>query len=175
MIIFIIIIASYIANSSNIVFNLGQKQTAAEDQNEGLNLQGAGYSHETDEMKWNIDAAKIQFSQDQQHINFTEFVLTISPKHRSPFKVSGDSASYNRTDGTIHMSGNVIGESDDGYKLETERASVNEQTKEIKSDAFVKITGPFFTITGRGFEGQLAQHQFSILNETHTNINRGVL
>ena len=175
MAIFIAIIAGYIASGSDIVLNLGQQQIATEDQNEGLNLQEAAYSHETDEIKWNIGANKIQFSQDQQHIKFTDFLLTISPKNHSPFRISGESASYNRTDGIIYMSGNVIGTSDDGYKLETDWVSINEQTKEIKSDAFVKITGPFFTITGSGFEGQLTQQQFRVLSEANTTIVKEVL
>jgi len=176
MTILIVIIGGYIASGSDIVLKLGQQRIATtEDQNEGLSLQEAAYSHETDEIKWNIDAMKIQFSQDQQHINFTDFLLTISPKNRSPFRVSGERAYYNRVDGTIHMSGNIMGKSDDGYQLETDRASVNEQTKEIKSDAFVKITGPFFTVTGNGFEGQLTQQQFRVLSKTNTNIYKEVL
>ena len=175
MVVFIVIVAGYIISGSDIVLNLGKHQIAAEDQNEGLNLQEASYSHETDEMKWNIDAAKVQFSRDQQNINFTDFLLTISSKNRSPFRVRGENAFYDRTSGTIYMSGNVTGESDDGYKLETDRVSVNEQTKEMKSDAFVKITGPFFTVTGSGFEGQLAQQRFRIMSETNANINKEVL
>jgi len=172
---FIIIIAGYIISGSDIVLSLVKHQVVTEDQTEGLNLQEASYSHETDEMKWSIDAAKVQFSKDQQHISFTDFLLTISPKSQSLFKVHGKNAYYDRTNGIIYMSGNITGKSDDGYKLETDRAYINEQTKEIKSDTFIKITGPFFTVTGNGFEGQLAQQQFRVLSEANTNIDKEAL
>ena len=175
MMVFIAVIVGYIVKSSDIVFNLTKQRIADVDHNEGLNLQEASYSHESDEIKWNIDAEKVQFSENQQLINFTDFLLTVSPKDRNSFKVSGEKASYNKTNGTIYMSGNVVCESADGYKLETAHVSVNEQTKEMKSDAFVKITGPFFIITGSGFEGHLTQQQFKVLSDANTNIDKEVL
>jgi LPS export ABC transporter protein LptC len=143
---------------------------------EGLKLEGMQYSQDDPDrgMKWKLDAREVRFSEDQSSMVFLDFHLTLEPENRAPVSLTGDRGDYSRSDGVIFLQGNLDAVSGDGYRLVTDSLSFDEKKRELTGRDRVKVTGPFFSVEGKGLFVDLNKRTFRVLSEVTTTIQKEV-
>ncbi|MEJ2587875.1 MAG: LPS export ABC transporter periplasmic protein LptC [Deltaproteobacteria bacterium] len=139
---------------------------------EGLRLKDIHYAQDNpdDRVKWVLDAKEVSFSSDRETIRFKAFTLRVEPEDRSGFQLKGDRGKYTKNNGKIELWGNLDGSSEDGYRIQTEYAMINEKKALLHSDRAVKISGPYFQVNGKGLKADLNGKRFEVLSAVTTVI-----
>jgi len=134
---------------------------------EGLKGKGIHYTHDDTEkgMKWILDAKEVTFSGDQNSLVFRDFKLRLEPESKPWLEMKGKRGEYSRESGDINLWGELEGRSQDGYRFTTERLNINEKTKQARSDDVVEITGPLFSLKGKGLFADLNEERVKILSD----------
>lgn len=137
---------------------------------EGLRLKEIRYTHEDPErgMRWELDAAQVTFSEDRNFMVFTDFLLTLKPEARPVIKVQGKRGEYRRLSGIITLTGDVKAETDDGYRILSDRLVVHERARTVETDLPVTLIGPFFTVDGTGLFVDLPGETLKVLSQVTT-------
>jgi LPS export ABC transporter protein LptC len=131
---------------------------------EGLKLKNIHYTQDNPEegMRWILDAEEVKLSKDRQFISFNDFRLKLSPEKKPAIQLEGKRGEYNKNSGEIRVQGNVQGVSDNGYRITTEELLYRQKEGCLKTDGFVRIIGPFFSISGRGLLFNLNQETLEL-------------
>jgi len=119
---------------------------------EGVKLKDIHYTQNNPDegLKWNLDAEEIKISKDRQFISFKSFRLRLEPENRPPFELEGRRGEYDKSSGELNLHGDLRGYSHNGYRIVTEHIIYKHREGYLKTEAPVKITGPFFSVEGRG-------------------------
>ena len=141
---------------------------------EGLKLRDIHYTHDdSDEaLKWILDAREVRFSGDKRRIFFHDFRIRLEPENRVPFELKGKKGDYYRDSGDINLWGNLEGHSGDGYSFTTQHVLINEKSGHLSTDGKVKISGPFFSVEGRGLFLDMEKERLKILSDVTTVIEK---
>jgi LPS export ABC transporter protein LptC len=141
---------------------------------EGLKLRDIHYTHDdSDEnLKWILDAKEVKFSGDKNRIFFYDFRLTVEPEKSVPLKLRGKRGDYSRDSGDINLSGGLEGNSENGYSFTTDHVLINEKSERLSTDGVVKISGPFFSVEGRGLFLDMEKQRLKILTDVTTVIEK---
>lgn len=144
---------------------------------EGLNLKDIHYAQDNpdDRVKWVLDAKEVSFSSDRKTIRFKTFILKVEPEDRSGFQLKGDRGRYTKDSGKIELWGNLDGSSEDGYRIQTDYAMINEKKGLLRSDRAVKIFGPYFQVNGRGLQADLNSKRLEVLSTVTTLIKEDAI
>ncbi|MFH1491365.1 MAG: LPS export ABC transporter periplasmic protein LptC [Pseudomonadota bacterium] len=119
---------------------------------EGVHLENIHFTQDgpDDRMRWILDAKQAQFSKDRSLISFHEFKIRLETENRPFINLTGQKGDYNQSTGFLDLQGNLLGETEDGYSVLAERLLYEHGQGLLKSDQFVRITGPFFSLEGKG-------------------------
>ena len=171
--VFILLIAAYyliIARSGDIKDSLVSQLIPAE----GIKLENIHYIQQNPEegMKWTLDAREVSFSKDQQNISFKDFHLRLEPENRAPMELSGQGGKYSKSLHEIQLWGKVRGVFEDGYQVETERLLYQQREGILKSDDYIQIAGPFFSLKGKGLRLDLKRKTILVQSDVKTVVNR---
>jgi len=72
---------------------------------------------------------------------------------------------------SAHVEGDLIGETEDGYRFTTEQAVYHHKEGYLETDKAVKITGAFFSVEGKGLFLDLGKEKMQILSNVTTRIH----
>lgn len=141
---------------------------------EGIKLENINYTQNSpdDGMKWNLDAKEVKFSKDRQFISFRDFRLKLEPENRPSVELEGKRGDYDRNSGEINLHGDLVGHTNDGYRIITQHILYKHKEGLLKTDEPVKIMGPFFSIAGRGLYLNLEKETLRIISGVTTSIYR---
>jgi len=141
---------------------------------EGLKLKNIHYAHDNpdDKVKWVLDAKEVKFSQDREHISFKDFRLKLEPENKPSIELEGKRGEYDKSAGKISLQGNLLGYTDNDYKIMTDHILYNQKEGFLKTDEPVKIIGPFFSVSGNGLYFNLEREFLKILSGVTTLIDR---
>lgn len=144
---------------------------------EGIKLKDIQYSQDDPDkgLKWVLDAREVSFSEDRKALFFYDFHLRLEPENRPFFELKGNRGDYSRDSGTINLWGDLDGLSGNGYRIVTEHLMINEKSRQVSTEKPVKISGPFFTVAGRGLFVDLEQESFQVLSDVTTVIDQEAL
>ncbi len=123
-------------------------------------------------VKWVLDAAEVHLSDDQKTISFENFRLRVEPRNRPWIRLEGKQGTYSRDTGQIRLKGELVGVTEDGYRIFTERILIYERQKRIEADGPVRILGPFFSVVGRGLYVDLKAETVRVLSDVTTIVSR---
>ena len=157
---------------------LGQKgltaKTASGDGGggEGIRLEDIHYSHTDPEEKvtWLLDAKVVSFSKDRRFMSFRTFRLQVEAQSRPRLELTGDRGTYDRESGELVLQGNLRGKTDNGYTVVTDYAVYNQKRGDLETEEPVTITGPFFSVQGRGLSLDVKKEFLKIHSEVTTLI-----
>ena len=140
---------------------------------EGIKLKDIHFTQNdlTKGLEWVLDAREVKSSLDKNTILFHDFHLKLKPKDRPFIKFKGNEGDYSRKSGEINLWGELEGYSEDGYRFVTERVHFNEKTGFLTTDKPVKISGPFFTVTGKGLYIDLKKERLKISSDVVAVLN----
>ena len=125
--------------------------------------------------KWILDADEVRFSKDRQHISFNKFHLKLEPENNFAIELSGAEGDYDKTSDEINLRGVLEGHTENGYRISTDHILYQQKEGNLKADGPVEITGPFFSVRGRGLHVNLEKETIRIIHDTQTLIERGSL
>jgi LPS export ABC transporter protein LptC len=150
-------------------------QTAAKDKEseEGLRLKDIHYVQDDpgQKVKWVLDASEAKLSKDQQFVTFLDFHVTLKPENKPVVTLKGKQGEFDKRTGRLVLQGNLIGETEDGYRFATEQAVYHHKEGYLETDKAVKLSGAFFTIEGKGLFLDLAKEKAQILSNVTTLIH----
>jgi len=140
----------------------------------GLKLKDIHYTHDDPEkhVKWVLDAKEVIFSNDKTTIFFNDFTLNFKPENKQSFRVTGKHGIYFRQKGKLDIKGNLEGLSENGYRILTEHALVDEKAGTIHGADPVTITGPSIHVTGKGLFVDIKRSRLKILSDVTARITR---
>ncbi len=125
--------------------------------------------------KWILDADEVRFSEDRQYLSFNNFHLKLETENSFAIDLLGKNGSYDKTADEISLSGNLEGHTDNGYSIATDRIRYKQEKGHLNTDGPVEITGPFFSVTGKGLHVNLNTETIKVIHDTTTVIERGSL
>ncbi|MCP4683586.1 MAG: LPS export ABC transporter periplasmic protein LptC [Desulfobacterales bacterium] len=144
---------------------------------EGVKLKNIHYTQEDpdEKVKWVLDAEDVSFSGDKKSIRFKDFALEVRPEGKPVFNLKGKKGTYSRDPGDIDLWGDLVGLSGNGYRIVTDHLLINEKTGHLRTESPVDISGPFFSIKGRGLFVDLEKESFKVLSDVTTVIEKDTL
>jgi len=144
---------------------------------DGIRLKEVHYSQGDlgSNVKWKLDAEEVKLSQDKKTVSFRQFHLLVEPKGRPKVQLKGDKGTYSRQTGLVNMWGNLRVESENGYRAASQHIVFDEKNGLLSTEDPVQISGPFFTLTGKGLFVDLKREIFKIHSDVTTIVARELL
>lgn len=138
---------------------------------EGVKLEDIHFTNEStaEGVRWTLDAKEVRISEDKQQISFTNFLLKLEPPNRQPVFLEGKSGHYDKSAEQLLLSGDLRGRTE-GYTISTESAVFDQKEGRLTSDEPVFITGPFFSLEGRGLAYDMATEVLQVKSDVITRI-----
>ena len=150
------------------------EQKAAQDKEseEGIRLKDIHYVQDdpAHKVKWTLDASEAKLSKDQQFVTFVNFHVTLKPQDKPVVTVQGKQGEFDKRSGRLVLQGDLVGETEDGYRFATEQAVYHHKEGTLETDQAVKISGAFFSIDGKGLLLDLGKEKLQILSNATTLI-----
>lgn len=139
---------------------------------EGLSLKEIHYRQDDPEakVKWVLDAQEVRFSEDKRTIQFYDFDLKVDPEGKPGFNLRGKRGNYSKDSNTIELWGELKGFYGDNYQVLTDHLVVGDNLGTLRTETEVEITGPFFTVTGRGLLADLTNETIRVLANVTTTL-----
>ena len=139
---------------------------------EGLKLKDIHYRQDNteDKVKWVLDAEEVKFSEDKNIIRFYDFNLKVEPEGRPGFKLSGKQGAYFKKSKKIELWGELKGFYGSKYKVFTDYLLISDNLGRVSTEKPVEISGPFFTVKGRGLSADLNNETIKILSDVTTTL-----
>ncbi|MFW6147539.1 MAG: LPS export ABC transporter periplasmic protein LptC, partial [Thermodesulfobacteriota bacterium] len=97
-----------------------------------------------------------------------------SPKDNS-YKIKGNEGDYCRKSEEIVLKGNVVGNTSNGYQIETSQLTYKQKEDLVVTDKRVEMSGPFFKVEGEGLSVELGANRFKVWENVYTTITGGGL
>ena len=152
----------------------GQHATVQDkDSEEGIRLKDIHYVQDDpgQKVKWVLDASDAKISKDQQVVTFLNFHVTLEPESRPRVTMEGKQAEFDKRTGRLFLQGDLIGQTQDGYRFTTEQAVYHHKEGSLETDKAVRISGAFFSIEGTGLFLDLGKEKLRILSDVTTSIH----
>jgi len=127
--------------------------------------------HAEEGYKFILDADKATSSQNEERVTLTGVGLRFERKDGHNMEIKGAEGDFNKSLYEISLRGDVQGRSDEGYNLSTEYIVYNQKEGVLKTDELVKMSGPFFTVSGRGLLFNPEGETLKIISGVTTIIN----
>lgn len=151
------------------------QKTVAQDKEseEGIRLKDIHYvqDHPGQEVKWVLDASEAKLSKDQQFVTFLDFVVTLEPANRPRVTLQGKQGEFDKRTGRLLLQGDLIGETEDGYRFTTEQAVYHHKEGYLETDKAVKVSGAFFSVEGKGLLLDVRKETVQVLSNVTTLIH----
>ncbi len=147
------------------------------DLEDGITLTDIHYTQDDPEqgMQWVLEAKEVRFSPDRTYFSFRSFHLKLFPEDRPVLDLEGEQGDFNRSTGEINLKGDLKGYSVDGYRIFTDHLLYSHELGLLTTDEPVRITGPFFTVTGTGLYFNLEDEYLKITSGVTTFLDRKIL
>jgi LPS export ABC transporter protein LptC len=149
--------------------------SSEKDPREGIRLEDIHYSHSDPDAKvtWLLDATEVTFSKDRRFMSFRHFRLQVQPQDRPHVELVGEKGDYDTETGELVLQGGLKGKTENGYTFETESAVYNQKKGDLQTHEPVMISGPLFSIQGRGLSFDVNREILMIHSEVTTFIKSG--
>jgi len=157
----------------------GQKEPAektaaqATESEEGIRLKDIHYVQDDPghKVKWVLDALEAKLSKDQQVLTFLDFHVTLESANRPTVTLQGKQGEFDKGTGRLVLQGNLIGETEDGYRFTTEQAVYHHKEGYLETEKAVKVSGSFFSVEGKGLRMDLDRETVQVLSNVTTLIH----
>jgi LPS export ABC transporter protein LptC len=163
---FFLIKADYKGLEKAVLKNIGSE--------EGFELKNIHYiqNNPDENVKWVLDADKVTFTKNRQRISFDQFKFKLELENNSTIELHGKRGDYDKNSNEIDLRGDLNGYTSNGYGLHTDHILYKQEEGSLENDEPVKITGPFFSVEGKGLRYNLKKETLRIDSDVTTFINR---
>ena len=168
----LILVAFYLVNSGQ--EGLHNPVFSSIEVGDGLKLKDIHYTQNDPDrrVKWVLDAEEVRFSSDKKAVSFRDFRLNVEPENRPSFRLKGKNGDYSRETGEINLWGDLEGISANGYRFTGDHVLIDEKSGHLRTDRAVTISGPFFSVAGKGLFVDLEKETLKIISNVTTIIDK---
>lgn len=117
---------------------------------------------------WELEANQVNQFQGQNLLILRDVKAKLYLKDGKTFNVSGTEGKFYQDSKNIELTGDVVLDSDDGYKLRTNSLFFDYSEKKVKTKDFVEIEDERFKITGKGMIIDIEAKVFKLLSQVKT-------
>ncbi len=129
------------------------------------------YEEPRKNIRWELRAKKIEFSKDRNTVFFYDFHLCFYSNKKKDLELRGKKGRYLKKERVIYFKGPV-----DlvykGYRLLTEDLVFYEEKGKGVSDSYVKISGPFFVIKGKGLFLDIKNKKIKVISDVESSVKK---
>jgi LPS export ABC transporter protein LptC len=122
---------------------------------------------------WELEAKSINQYEEQNVITLDGVKVTFYAKEGKSFIVTGRTGKFYQDSRNMELSGDVVLESNEGYRLRTQSVSYDHAQRKVVSSDPVEIEGDLFHLTGKGMQVDMEAKTFKILNQVKTQWKMG--
>ncbi len=122
-------------------------------------------------LNWTIQADEVLLEQDNNLVVFKRFRLRVTPQNGATLTLKGQEGKYLRSQGTLLLKGDLVGRSQEGYKVTTQSAMFDQKEGSLRGTEKIEMQGPFFSVTGQGFFADLKNRVVRIDSGVTATIN----
>jgi LPS export ABC transporter protein LptC len=142
---------------------------------ESLKINDIEYSqdYKNGEGKWELKAKEGHFFDKKQLVTLKDVTLRLDSFKENSFIIKGDEGDYFRETGEITLRGDVIGNSTNGYQIETSLLIYKQKDESVETDKPIRVIGPFFQVRGDGLYIDLKKKIFTVKGDVITTITKG--
>jgi len=122
---------------------------------------------------WELVAKEAHFFDATQLVSLKEVLLTLDSPPNNSYRIKGNEGDYCRKSEEIVLKGNVVGNSSNGYQIETSQLTYKQKEELVVTDKPVRMSGPFFKVEGDGLSVDLRSSRFKVWKNVYTTITGG--
>jgi LPS export ABC transporter protein LptC len=122
---------------------------------------------------WELEAKSVHQYEEENVIALEGVKVTFYAKEGKSFVVTGNRGKFFQDSRNMELVGDVMLESNEGYRLKTHSVSYDHAQKKVVSSDPVEIEGDLFHLTGKGMLVDMEAKSFKILNQVKTQWKRG--
>jgi LPS export ABC transporter protein LptC len=118
--------------------------------------------------KYILDADEAIYSQGKQQVTLNNVRLKLEPLDSPSLEIKGREGDYDENLQEIKLKGDIQGYSTNEYRISTEEITYKQKDGFLKTNEPVKITGPFFSVSGIGLIFYPEKETFKIISHVTT-------
>ncbi len=182
-----IIIIIGIFSSSNLwkesAIGAGQKlisAVAVDPADADLRLKNINYTQTRGTAKqWELEAEAASYFRERNLALFEKIKLTCFAEDGGRITLEGKEGEFNTDTQIVHLSGQILVTSEDGYQFRTDSLDFNALENEIFTLAAIELAGPQLEVRGQGLKLNLTDETFSVkrvrslIKDFNLNKNQG--
>jgi LPS export ABC transporter protein LptC len=160
----------------------GQKltnTTAVDPADADLRLKNIDYTQTRGTVKqWELEAEAASYFRERNLAHFEEIKLTCFSEDGGRITLEGKEGEFNTDTQIVHLSGQILVTSDDGYQFRTDFLDFNASENEIFTLAAIELAGPKLEVRGQGLKLNLTDetlrvnHVHSLIKDFNLNKNQ---
>ncbi len=140
-------------------------------------LKGLEYTQVQDGVKkWTLSSELATYDEKEGEVALKNVFLRFFPKGGGEITLRGKTGRYYQKEKVVFLTGNVIGQTQDGVTLKTEELKYIEKEKKVISSKRVTIAGARFIVEGIGMTVDLDKNKASLnknVNSTFVPVGSG--
>ncbi len=144
----------------------------------GLRLKDFRFIQHTPDkrMTWTLQAKEMRSVEDENTFEFEDFRIKMTPINRPAMALSGKRGKYFRKSGMITLEGDIVGSSEEGYRILVQKLRFNEKKGVITTpeDAPVTLYGSFFSVFGKGLHVDVEKEVAKVLSNVKATMKKDV-
>jgi LPS export ABC transporter protein LptC len=122
---------------------------------------------------WELEARSVEQQEEIDVMMLEDVKVTYYTSDGKTFVVTGKKGRFHQNSRNMELTGDVVLQMSDGYRLKTESVAYDHAQKKVTSPDPVEIEGDQFRLEGRGMLVDMERKIFKILGQVKTRWKRG--
>ncbi|HUU39418.1 MAG TPA: LPS export ABC transporter periplasmic protein LptC [Desulfatiglandales bacterium] len=123
--------------------------------------------------KWELKAKEARLFNKGERVALTDVFVKLHPSENISYTIKGNECDYLRDIGELILKGDVIGNSNNGYRIETNMLTYKTENESVETEEPVTIIGPFFWVKGNGLYVDFKEKKFMIKKNVCASFSAG--
>jgi LPS export ABC transporter protein LptC len=137
----------------------------------GFSMEGVSFSQLKNGVRdWEIEAKRLHAGEDQDRMQLEAVAAQVFKGAERTFVITGQEGEYNSKEKVIAMRNGVKVQAEDGFQVQSDSLSFNEQTRKIITTEPVQITGKGMDVRGQGMIYDMEKDSYDIRGRVKVDI-----
>ncbi len=123
---------------------------------------------------WELRADEGRYYRDRGYVELRGVRMRFYSKDGKTYDLSGKEGRYYQGKGDLSLSGDVVGISSDGYRIETDSLLYRAKEGIIETEDMVSIRGKDMKVRGKGLWIDVKRSLFSLKGQVRTSLEGGL-
>ena len=128
---------------------------------------------DNERLRYAVDGKRARYYHGQKRASLEDVDVTVYLTSGRTVHVRADEVRYDLDTGNLTAEGNIEGESEAGYRFATGRLAYAAADRRVRTDDKVDLQKDRLHVRGRGMEGSLDSHTFTLLSDVRAEFAPG--